>query len=190
MPRASVAVAVDEGILLAEYAVRLRVKNAIEVATIGEDAAFDESAFESVVATEWGRIAAEQRAVADRLDAEEHGLRARGRARHVHDYSSEDRRNLRHRRDVSRTLARIAHERATDADAVSEMIERAREDAWREVATAIEAVFDVGVRPPREPSEARRHRVASLAEEIAALVTDGRGRVEPVVRESVDEGSQ
>lgn len=155
--------------MLAEYAVRLRVKNAIEVTTIGEDAAFDPAEFGPVVASEWERIATEQDAVADRLEAEGSILRSRGRSRHVHDYHSEDRRNLRHRSRVARQLAAAARGRATDTDAVQNMVERARADAWRDVASAIEAVIDVGARPPRSPSPGRRYRLESLAGEIVTL---------------------
>ena len=167
--RATVAGALEEGRLLADYAVRLQLKNRIEVATLGEDRSFAAEAFTEPAAVELRHIADEQDAVAERLEAEASSLAAKRNPRHVHDYHAGDRRNLRHRARVARALAEDRRAQADDHDALLALVERARQDAWRDIAHAIEAVIDIGVAPPKRPSAKRTRRIADFAEELAGL---------------------
>ncbi len=171
--RPTVAGAVEEGRLLAQYAARLHLKNRIEVATIGEDKAFDPEDFVPDAIEEIERLAEEQDEVANRLETQAAAVQVRERPRHVHDYHADDRRNLRHRARVARLLAADLRMRAADPGEVAEIIERARQDAWRDVSSLIEAVIDVGARPPRRPSSARKRRIADLAGELDDLLASG-----------------
>lgn len=167
--RATVAGALEEGRLLADYAVRLQLKNRIEVATLGEDRSFEPEAFTEVAALELRHLADEQDAVAERIESEALSLSARHRPKHVHDYHAGDRRNLRHRARVARALAEDLRTQADDHAALLGLVERARQDAWRDIAHAIEAVIDIGVAPPKRPSAKRTRRIADFAEELAGL---------------------
>lgn len=173
---ASVPEAVDEGRLLAEYAARLAVKNRIEVATIGEGAVFEAEAFAAGAAEELLRLAEEQDAIGERLEAEAEVLRAHNRPRHVHDYHAGDRRNLRHRARVARALAAALRARSEDPADLLELVENARADAWRDVAGMLEAIIDAGARPPRETGPRRAARLADLADDLATLVAEHEDR--------------
>ena len=167
--RATLAGALEEGRLLADYAVRLQLKNRIEVATLGDDHTFDAADFTQAAAEELRQLAAEQDAVAERLETEAASLSARRNPRHVHDYHAGDRRNLHHRARVARALAESLRADADDEAALLDFVERSRQDAWRDIAGAIEAVIDLGVAPPKRPSAKRTRRIADLAEELSGL---------------------
>ena len=168
--RATVASALEEGRLLADYAVRLQLKNRIEVSTLGEDHSFDADDFTAIAADELRSLAGEQDAVAERLETDAASLSSRRNPRHVHDYHAGDRRNLRHRARVARALAESLRADADDREALLDLVERSRQDAWRDVAGALEAVIDLGVAPPKRPSAKRERRIADLAEELSGLV--------------------
>ena len=168
--RATVAVAIEEGRLLADYAIRLQLKNRIEVATLGDDERYSAERFAEGAAEELRHLAAEQDAVAERLEAQDTALRGRTRPRHVHDYHVPDRGNLRHRARVARALAEDLRRRAADGDELLALVERARQDAWRDVARVIEQLIDVERElPPDVVDAARASRLADLADELAAL---------------------
>ena len=155
--------------MLADYAVRLQLKNRIEVSTLGDDHVFDAADFTATAADELRYLAAEQDAVAERLETEASSLQARRNPRHVHDYHVGDRRNLRHRARVARALGEALRTDADDDEALLDLVERSRQDAWRDVAGALEAVIDLGVAPPKRPSAKRERRIADLAEELSGL---------------------
>lgn len=168
--RVTVAVALEEGRLLADYSVRLQLKNRIEVSTLGDDERFDVARFSDGAAQELRQLADEQDAVAERLETEAASLRGRSRPKHVHDYHVADRRNLRHRAKVARALAAELRRRADDDAERCELVERARQDAWRDVARALEAVIDVeSALPPDVIDPARAVRIADLADELSGI---------------------
>ena len=167
--RATVAGALEEGQLLADYAVRLQLKNRIEIATLGDDQVFSPALFTDAATQELSNLADEQDAVAERLEAEAASLSGARSPKHVHDYHAGDRRNLRHRARVARALADDLRAKSVDEEALLALVERSRQDAWRDVANAIEAVIDIGVAPPKRPSAKRTRRIADFADELAGM---------------------
>lgn len=166
--------AVEEGLLLAEYAARLEVRNRIEVATIGRDEAFDPREFRLAAAEALEALAAEQDAIARRLEAERRlvaGWRPRfGEASHVHDYRFGDRANLRLRAATARELADEIRAEAASPERLDALIERARQDAWRDVSQQLGRILETVSPPPDEEDDpGRGARLADLAAELDAL---------------------
>jgi hypothetical protein len=134
---------VEEGMLLAEYATRMAVKNHIVVDTIQYGNAYDPALHTLEAAAMLRELASEQGVAAGRIEEE---LRASeglgGDATHPHDYRGADADNLRLRRDAALTLADALRAKADSQDELLALVERGREDAWDEVGRAIEAGLD------------------------------------------------
>ena len=134
---------VEEGMLLAEYATRMAVKNHIVVDTIQYGNDFDPSRHTAEAAAMLRELASEQGEAAGRIDEElaaAEGLS--GDAQHPHDYRDVDAANLRLRRDAAVTLATELRAKADSEDELLRLVERGRRDAWDEVGGAIEAGLD------------------------------------------------
>jgi len=161
---------IEEGRLLADHAAVLQIRNRIEVATIGEGRDYDPEEFRADARTAVEALATEQEAVADRLDEERRNVRWRlGPADSQHDYRRGDRRNLRRRAATARALAAELRAHAADPAYIDGLIERARGDAWRDVAGEIRRQLRVREAPPPEPDPARAARISDLAAELAAM---------------------
>lgn len=162
--------ALDEGVLLAERAAVLQIRNRIEVATLGRAGRdFDPTAFRTDAREALESLAAEQAGIATRLEAERHSVRGRlGVANSHHDYRRGDRRNLRLRAEAARRLAAELERRGTDPEYLDRLVERARQDAWRDVAGELKRHLDVAALPPERPDAARLERISDLAAELAA----------------------
>jgi len=162
--------AIEEGLLLADHAARLDVRNRIEVATIGRNQEYRAEAFGPDALAILETLATEQDAVADRLESEAKAVRRRwGVALAQHDYRRGDRRNLLMRAKVARGLAEGLRRRAADDGYIADLIERARQDAWSDVAGVIRKNLDITERPPERPSTARTKRITDLAVELRKM---------------------
>lgn len=134
---------VEEGMLLAEYATRMAVKNHIVVDTLQYGNDFDPRRHTGEAAHMLRDLASEQGEAAGRIEEElasAQGLR--GDARHPHDYRDVDVDNLRLRRDAAVALAAALRAQADSDGELLDLVERGRVDAWEEVARAIEAGLD------------------------------------------------
>ncbi len=162
--------ALDEGVLLAQHAATLQIRNRIEVATLGEGRDYAAADYEDAAREALELLAQEQEVVADRLAAERASVRFRfGPADSQHDYRRGDRKNLRLREQAARKLAARLRERAQDPAYCEALIESARGDAWRDVAGEIRRQLRVRESPPAVPDAAREARIADFA---AALVAE------------------
>jgi hypothetical protein len=135
--------AVEEGMLLADYATRMAVKNHIVVDTIQEGHPFEPSRHAAQAAELLRELAAEQDAVAAhaaevRVAVEGLG----GDAQHPHDYRDVDVDNLALREDAAEALSTALLRKADSEPELLEIVDRARRDAWDEVASAITAGLD------------------------------------------------
>lgn len=158
---------VDEGMLLAEYATRMAVKNHIVVDTIQHGNDFDPFRHIEEAGSMLRELASEQGEAAGRIDeelAEAEGLA--GDAQHPHDYRDVDADNLRLRRDAAAGLASALRAKAESEEELLRMVERGRQDAWDEVGGAIEAGLDAfsGVEAFKEDYE--REKPARLKQFI------------------------
>lgn len=134
----SVEAEADEGMLLLEFAMRMRLKNRVVVDILTSDGAVDPDAWaraaRGVIRERRAEVEASERRVAREARA---SWLAPGRARHQHDYRFSDVLNLARRRRVYRLLARrlLAWER--DPTQSAALLDGARRDAQDEIATAI-----------------------------------------------------
>jgi hypothetical protein len=134
---------VDEGMLLAEYATRMAVKNHIVVDTLQYGNDFDPARHTGEAAHLLRELASEQGEAAGRIEADlEAAQGLRGDATHPHDYRDVDVANLRLRHDAAVALAGALRAKADSDEELAALVERGREDAWDEVGRAIEAGLD------------------------------------------------
>ena len=129
---------VAEGLLLAEHAVRLAVKNRILVDVLGHGSSFDQQHAALQIRAELGALVQEHQEAARRMRADARLAVLRpGRGAHQHDYRAIDRRNLRRRADVAEELSRRLGAAQVDDDAVTALVDAARADAWEDVAREV-----------------------------------------------------
>lgn len=155
----------DEGLLLAEYATRMRLKNRIVVDTMSGAGRIDVEAWTDEARLALGRLRVEAEQSARRMVAErDAAARSRGLARHEHDYRRRDRANLEHRRRVYTALARRLLRWENDDARVRELLVAARDDAYREMRTAITALLAREPAPPAEDRAVLEERLRLIAE--------------------------
>jgi len=142
--------ALEEGLLLADFAVRMTVRNAVitEMLTT-TDAVYDPAGFVGVARRALLALADEADYAEARMGAE-HRLATvlEGESEHSHDYRPVDATNLRRREALARAMAGALRRRAEDDDALVEVVERARSEAWDEVSREIEVRIDRIFAPP------------------------------------------
>ncbi|WP_158863114.1 hypothetical protein [Leifsonia sp. AG29] len=134
---------VEEGMLLAEYATRMAVKNHIVIDSIQYGNAYDPFLHTMEAAAMLRELASEQGIAAGRIEeelTEAEGLS--GDPEHPHDYRRVDAANLRLRRDAAIALAEALRRKADSEEELLALVERSRQDAWDEVGTAIQAGLD------------------------------------------------
>ncbi|WP_345761166.1 hypothetical protein [Diaminobutyricibacter sp. McL0608] len=151
--------ALEEGLMIAEYSARMSVKNRIVVDAIRTESGFDTARYLPVAAAALRELADESDAGGARIAEErELALALDGQGEHIHDYRAIDNVNLRRRERVAEELANALRRRADDEDALAELIETARKDAWVEIGSAIEASLDAfsGVEATKEDYERER----------------------------------
>lgn len=171
---------VSEGMLLAEYATRMAVKNQIVIDAFESQERYQPEHYTQEAAHLFQELAAEQGGIAGRIDVElSDAGRLRGDAQHPHDYRSADVENLRLRREVAGELAHTLRTRADDPVSVRELVESSREDAWHEVARAIEAGLDAftgveGLRADYERERSARLKIF-LRHDLGRLIEDHSG---------------
>jgi hypothetical protein len=145
---------VAEGLLLAEYAVRLAVKNQILVDVLGRGEDFDPARAGEQVRAELGALGHEHAHAARRMrrDARLAALRL-GRGRHQHDYRAVDRRNLRRRAVVAQEVAGRLRAAQADDDAVVALVDAARSAAWEDLASEVHGALGRVEPPPPPPPD-------------------------------------
>lgn len=129
---------VEQGLMVADVAVRMNVKNAIILNALGRKADYDEQQIKKMV-----QDAALELAVERERDAR-HISRMRGEIRKngysswsENDYGSDDNATLRHRQEVYEQVAAQLRERAEDESYLAESAERARSAAWNEIGDSL-----------------------------------------------------
>lgn len=128
----------DEGLLLAEYATRMRLKNRIIVDTLTAKTSVDAEAWADDVRLALGRLRLEAEASARRMEDEGRVARLTGGdARHEHDYRASDIDNLDRRRSVYRLVARRLLSWENDDHQVAALLGAARDDAREEIDAAL-----------------------------------------------------
>ncbi|MEO6826207.1 MAG: hypothetical protein ABI255_11580 [Microbacteriaceae bacterium] len=168
--------AIDEGLMLAEYASRMLLKNHIEVTVLTVDRPYDGADFLDAAAQSLDALATEARGAADRVSEERDGAASMsGLAEHLHDYRVVDVANLERRRAVSVEVADRLQERRRDREYLLRLIERARAVAWEEIGSAIEDSLERRRIPVDEDYLRHRdQRMRLIGDDLDRLSADSR----------------
>jgi hypothetical protein len=131
---------VDDGVLIAAAAVRLAVKNLIILRSARDHADYSPERVKAAVREELENLAMEKDADAARLrDVGRRAAERDGQPLHHDDYRSVDTELLTKRAEVSERLATRLRELGGDAEFCGALVDRARHDAWEEIAASITA---------------------------------------------------
>ncbi|MGO4533459.1 hypothetical protein [Leifsonia sp. 2MCAF36] len=162
--------ALEEGLLLADFAVRMTVRNSIITDMLSAtDAAFTPALFVGVARDALLALSDEAGAAEARLAAE-HRLATvlEGEPEHSHDYRPVDAGNLSRRQSLAHSTAEALRRQASDERFLLDVVERARAEAWGEISREIELRID---RAWADPDPAgRSERLAGLRAELRRLV--------------------
>ena len=134
---------VSEGVLLAEFAGRMALKNHIVVGVLTGSGPYDAKRYcdpaRSVIA-DLVRTARASASLA--VNQREASADRQGASQHEHDYRLRDAENLRRRESVNTAVAERLVEMSDNPDYLDAFVERAREDAWADIGAAIIARLD------------------------------------------------
>lgn len=154
----------DEGLLLAEYATRMRLKNRIIVDTVTASVDVDAVAWADEARLMLGRLRVEAESSARRMDRERDvAALTDGRARHEHDYRATDAHNLERRGRVYALVARRLLAWEHDGARLAALLDAARGDAADEMSAAIRASVDGDAVAPVEDERLLRERLRLVA---------------------------
>ncbi len=178
-PRAYLTVdeAVQEGLLLTEYASRMSIKNSFLRRVLAGQGSWDLEHGRHIARDILQALASEADTDATNLDRLIERFRTDPRTPpDPHGYSHDDLPNMLHRRDVSRGVAARLREQSADDDYLDELTDHARRDAWREVAHNIEHNLDIeNTTVDADYLMQRDQRIRKLiTEDLAALRTNSR----------------
>lgn len=168
--------ALEEGVMIAEFATRMALKNKITISALRDGIAFDPERLAPVASDLLRALADESSGDAARIAAErEWAAYLDGPSEHVHDYRPVDDLNLRRREALARSLAETLTDRAGDGAYILDLIERARQDAWFDISRAITDKLDAGsVSAEADPAE-RLQRIQDFIELDLQALKDARG---------------
>lgn len=129
---------VEQGLMVADVAVRMNVKNAIITNALGRKADYDKEQITRMVQDATLELAVERE-----RDAR-HIARMRGEIKQTgfstwseNDYGSDDNATLRHRQEVYEQVAAQLRERADNEQYLADAAERARSAAWNEIGDSL-----------------------------------------------------
>lgn len=135
--------AVSEGLMLAEYSSRMRLKNRIIVGVLTRPGSYEARRYLDEARAAIEVLVDEFDLDVDRIDRKRRAaVSTPGRAKHAHDYRSIDADNLRLREDVSAAVAKALRSHRGDEQYLLGLVESARQDAWGEISRAIEELLD------------------------------------------------
>ncbi|MDR5690803.1 hypothetical protein [Agromyces indicus] len=160
----------EEGLLMAESAARMALKNRLIVDALRSDEPYsDERAADRARSVLYELVQEADEAAEHVAEEREVAAKREGRSQHQHDYHRDDLLNLRRREKVHAAIAKELWTRRSDDAYVAGLIERARDDAWDELSRVIEQELDR--RWPRydeEPdyAEHRSERMANVGDDL------------------------
>ena len=129
---------VEQGLLVADVAVRMSVKNAIIMNALKRKVDYDEQEIVDMVRDAITELALERERDARHIDQMRKEIRRTGRSSWSDsEYGDGDNRTLRHRQEVYEGVAVQLHERATDPEYLRVTTERARGAAWHEIGDSL-----------------------------------------------------
>lgn len=168
---------VEQGLLVADVAVRMTVKNDIIMNALKKHIDYDEAQVLEMVREATEDLASERERDAKHISRVRGEIRDTGRsAWSESEYGNEDNRTLRHRQEVYENIATELRRRAADPEYLSETTKRARAAAWEEIGDSLKErathpYYSGGA--SAEYREARDSRIQQLIEkDLTALVRE------------------
>lgn len=172
---------VSEGVMLAEFAGRLALKNQIIIGALADRKDYDIARYADTareVLSELERASEESAALA--ADSLTRATGRGGTGKHQHDYRDNDIENLRLREKVHRAVAARLAGLLRDDDFVAGFVKDARDAAWADIGTAItarldrqwppfRATADIDTPSARDLERQRRRQMRQLRQEIGHL---------------------
>lgn len=135
---APVADIVEQGLLVADVAARMNVKNAIIMNALKRHLDYDEAQITEMVRKTLVELADERERDAEHIQVVRGEIRNTGSsAWSESEYGSNDSRTLRHRQEVYEEVAAELRRRADNADYLRLTAERARVAAWAEIGDSL-----------------------------------------------------
>ncbi|WP_336658487.1 asparagine synthase [Leucobacter sp. USHLN153] len=170
----------EQGLLVADVAVRMTVKNAIIMNALKRHVDYDAAKIDEMVRETTIDLAIERERDAEHIARMRDEIRDTGRSSWSEsDYGNDDNRTLRHRQEVYERVAQELRGRAADDEYVRSAAERAREMAWGEIGTSL---ADRATHPyysggaSEEYQQARESRIQQLIEkDLTALMQEHAG---------------
>lgn len=166
---------VEQGLLVADVAVRMTVKNDIIMNALHLHSDYDKAEIVEMVREAIIEVAEEREHDAEHIRRVRDEIKLRGYSSWIDsDYRNSDDRTLRHREAVYDGVASHLHERAGDEQYLDQTAERARKAAWREIGDSLkvrasEPYYGGGHLP--EYGQQREARIeAFIAEDLAELL--------------------
>ncbi|WP_427868558.1 asparagine synthase [Leucobacter luti] len=129
---------VEQGLLVADVAVRMSVKNAIIMNALKKHVAYDGDQIADMVQRATEELADERERDARHISRIRNEIRDTGRSSWSEsDYGNDDNRTLRHRQEVYEGVAEELRKRAADETYLRETAERSRALAWHEIGDSL-----------------------------------------------------
>lgn len=129
---------VEQGLLVADVAVRMNVKNEIILNALGRKADYDEQQIIEMVRSALHELAEERARDARHIARMREEIRSTGYSSwSENEYGSSDNSTLRHRQQVYEQVAAELGERAADQQYLQQTAERARTAAWHEIGDSL-----------------------------------------------------
>lgn len=129
---------VEQGLLVADVAVRMTVKNAIIMNALKDHVDYDEGQIREMVRDALNELAAERERDARHIARVRGEVRDTGRSSWSEsEYGSNDSRTLRHRQEVYEQVAAELRQRTENEEYLDNAIERARSLAWAEIGDSL-----------------------------------------------------
>lgn len=129
---------VEQGLLVADVAVRMTVKNTIIMNALKEHADYDEAQIYEMVRDSLNELAAERERDARHISRVRGEIRDTGRSSWSEtEYGNNDSRTLRHRQEVYEQVAAELRARTEDDSYLDTTVERARSLAWAEIGDSL-----------------------------------------------------
>ena len=167
----SVAEAAADGLMLAEHAGRMTLKNIIIVRALSGPGSYDAAQYLDAAAGVLEELAEEFEQDGERVARALRSIENRsGSADRAHDYRPADTENLRVRGAVLRSLTDHLRGRRLDRAYLADLVERARKDAWADVSRVVLDGLDRSVIVVDATYErARPERMRLLGNDLVAL---------------------
>ncbi len=170
-PPATLEELVDDGLLIAESAARMTVKNEVILRALRDRADYRPEGARELAREELRRLAVESRADARRIEDARVRAEARpGKAAHQSDYRAGDIEHLERRSEALEALAERLIRLSVDDEHLDELVELARRQAWEEVGASLaERTAQAWSLADRLSPRERERRMDLVADDLRAL---------------------